>query len=200
MRVLRIGFVSSAAGQLVIQASLLFEGPGSAPAEALGAATVHLFLDRARAVRSGFTLTDENYETIAAICRRLDGLPPAPELAAARVHTMTPAEILRRLDDRFPPAVRKPVRGGTAPLPVRGRRMELGHPRRTGMPSGPAPLAVPGRGRLGNLQEVGPGYVIGPLSRLVNKSLVEFDGRRYRMLVTIRAFVGSTLASEQSAA
>ncbi|MFE3054189.1 BTAD domain-containing putative transcriptional regulator [Nocardia sp. NPDC059239] len=174
--------------------------PGSAPAQALGSAAVHLFLDRARAVRSGFTLTDENYETIAAICRRLDGIPLALELAAARVHTMTPAQILRRLDDRFR------LLAGTRSAVERHRSLY------TAIEWSWDTLAAPERrlaqrlwlfpdgATLETLQEVGPGDILGPLSRLVNKSLVEFDGRRYRMLETIRAFVGSTVCSEQSVA
>ncbi|MDP9291400.1 MAG: adenylate/guanylate cyclase domain-containing protein, partial [Verrucomicrobiota bacterium] len=63
--------------------------------------TVQLFVDRAGAVRPGFALTDENANVIATICYRLDGIPLAIELAAARVKMLTPRQILARLDDRF---------------------------------------------------------------------------------------------------
>jgi predicted ATPase len=62
---------------------------------------VRLFVDRAGWVDPDFELTDSNAEAVAQVCRRLDGLPLAIELAAARVGTMTPAELARRLDRRF---------------------------------------------------------------------------------------------------
>ncbi|MEU1956112.1 protein kinase domain-containing protein [Nocardia rhamnosiphila] len=62
---------------------------------------VTLFADRASAVVPGFELTEDNMATIARISARLDGLPLAIELAAARMRTMSPQEILHRLNDRF---------------------------------------------------------------------------------------------------
>lgn len=62
---------------------------------------VRLFVERGAAAHPGFALTDENARTIARICWRLDGIPLAIELAAARVKMLTLSEILRRLDDRF---------------------------------------------------------------------------------------------------
>jgi predicted ATPase/class 3 adenylate cyclase len=62
---------------------------------------VRLFVERASAVQPAFALTDENASTIAKICWRLDGIPLAIELAAARVKMLAPDQILRRLDDRF---------------------------------------------------------------------------------------------------
>ncbi len=63
--------------------------------------TVRLFLDRAALARSGFALTSANAQAIAQICRRLDGIPLAIELAAARVRSLDPQQISERLDDRF---------------------------------------------------------------------------------------------------
>ena len=61
---------------------------------------VRLFVERATAQRS-FTLSYENSSSVAQLCRKLDGVPLAIELAAARVRTLTPSEITRRLDERF---------------------------------------------------------------------------------------------------
>ncbi|MBD3161188.1 MAG: protein kinase, partial [Candidatus Eisenbacteria bacterium] len=88
--------------QLVLS-SMRLPRPGvPATPEALdGIESVALFLARAKAAASSFALTSGNAESIAQICRRLDGIPLALELAAARVRSLPPEEIARRLDDRF---------------------------------------------------------------------------------------------------
>jgi predicted ATPase len=63
--------------------------------------SVELFVDRARMVRADFTLTDDNEAAVIQICQRLDHLPLAIELAAARVRGMAPADIVSRLDQRL---------------------------------------------------------------------------------------------------
>ncbi len=63
--------------------------------------SVQLFCDRAAAQRPGFALTDDNAEAIARICGRLDGVPLAIELAAARVNVLALDDLLTRLEDRF---------------------------------------------------------------------------------------------------
>jgi predicted ATPase/DNA-binding XRE family transcriptional regulator len=62
---------------------------------------VELFVDRALAVNAYFALSDDNAPDVAEICRRLDGIPLAIELAAARANILAPRQIARRLDQRF---------------------------------------------------------------------------------------------------
>jgi predicted ATPase/class 3 adenylate cyclase len=104
-------------GLLVLATSregLALEGERVVPVPSLSAPTadadratvinceaVGLFVDRAGWVDPDFALTESNTLAVAQICRRLDGLPLAIELAAARIGAMTPAELARRLDRRF---------------------------------------------------------------------------------------------------
>lgn len=62
---------------------------------------VQLLSDRAALARTGFTVTEQNADAVATICRRLDGIPLAIELAAARLGSLGAGELARRLDDRF---------------------------------------------------------------------------------------------------
>src|ERR1700737_4794452 len=78
------------------------EAAESLPADRLAEyEAIRLFVDRASASRPGFKLTDQNGAAVAQVCRRLDGIPLALYLAAARIRAMSPEEILKRLDDRF---------------------------------------------------------------------------------------------------
>ena len=82
--------------------------------EAQTCEAVQFFLDRAKAVRPDFELTDQNAPAIAEICRRLDGLPLAIELAAARLRLLSPEMLLHQLGDRL-----KLLRSGPRDLPER---------------------------------------------------------------------------------
>jgi predicted ATPase/class 3 adenylate cyclase len=73
----------------------------SLPSQSSDSPGVQLFVDRAIAANPGFELTDANAATVALICTRLDGMPLAIELAAARVTVMSPADLLAGLNQRF---------------------------------------------------------------------------------------------------
>jgi predicted ATPase/DNA-binding CsgD family transcriptional regulator len=77
------------------------QADGQSVAELGGYESVALFTARAAAVRPGFELTAENAAAVAEICQRLDGLPLAIELAAARIRVLAPQQIRDRLADRF---------------------------------------------------------------------------------------------------
>ncbi|HEV8636796.1 MAG TPA: tetratricopeptide repeat protein, partial [Chloroflexota bacterium] len=83
-------------------------------ARASASAAVALFADRTREVQPGFAVTEENAAAVAEICRRLDGLPLAIELAAARGRLLPPAALLARLEPRLPL-----LTGGARDLPAR---------------------------------------------------------------------------------
>ena len=74
---------------------------GSDPASAAESDAVELFTERATAVRPDFEVNADNVEAVVSICRRLDGIPLALELAAARLRVLSPTQISERLDERF---------------------------------------------------------------------------------------------------
>ena len=90
-------------GEWVYRLPSLAVPPGSfrSSRDASEYSAIALFIDRARAVDTRFGLTDNNSRDVAEICRRLDGIPLAIELAAARVKALTPRQISRWLDQRF---------------------------------------------------------------------------------------------------
>ena len=81
--------------------------------------TVRLFIDRATAAKPSFMFSDTNSRHVAEICRRLDGLPLAIELAVARIRYLTPQAILERLGERLPA-----LGSGALDLPERQRTLE----------------------------------------------------------------------------
>ena len=92
-------------GERVYEVPALTAPEGTGPvtlARARRSAAVALFVDRARAVKPDFALTEENAADVAAICRRLEGLPLAIELAAAKIRVLTPAGIAQRLERTLP--------------------------------------------------------------------------------------------------
>ncbi|MCC6402877.1 MAG: tetratricopeptide repeat protein [Fimbriimonadaceae bacterium] len=106
----QVHIVASSREPLAIQGEQTFRVPSlSAPEqddaltleEALRHDSVRLFFDRATLARAGFGAKEESAPAIATICRRLDGIPLAIELAAARVRSLSVVEIAERLDERF---------------------------------------------------------------------------------------------------
>src|SRR5262249_38331581 len=77
------------------------EATWQVPSLSLGDEAVDLFADRARLAQADFTLTDDNIPAVSEICRRLDGMPLAIELAAARVRALSLSDIVASLHDRF---------------------------------------------------------------------------------------------------
>ncbi len=179
--------------------------------QATAAAAVRLFAARATAVNPAFALTDENAADVAAICRRLDGLPLAIELAAARSALLPPAALLDRLGRRLPL-----LTGGPRDQPDRLQTMRtaiawshdlLSQPEQTLFRR----LSVfAGAGTLAAIEVVGNSdHALGEdalevIASLLDKSLlvpVEAGGsRRFGMLETIREFAGERLAQSGEAA
>ena len=177
----------------------------AAPAEATDYEAVRLFLDRAGVGQPDFVLTAANTPAILQICGRLDGIPLAIELAAARVKTLSFEDIARRLDDRF-----RLLTGGTRTALPRHRTLraaidwsydllsdaERMFLRRLAVFAGgftldSAEAVCAGEG-------IDPDDVLDVLTRLVDKSLVTVDRSaqtRYRQLETIRQYARERLVA-----
>jgi non-specific serine/threonine protein kinase len=160
---------------------------------------VRLFIERARAATPNFTMLERNAEAVGRVCRRLDGIPLALELAAARVRALPVEQLAARLDDRF----RLLTAGSRAALP---RQQTL----RAAVDWSYALLPEAERALLRRLavfaggwtleaaegvcagEGIAPEDVLELLVQLVNKSLVlaeDHDGeRRYRLLETLREY------------
>ncbi|TDC45158.1 AfsR/SARP family transcriptional regulator [Actinomadura sp. KC345] len=166
---------------------------GATEAELAAYPAVRLFLDRAEAVRPDFVMDGD---AVPRICRALDGLPLAIELAAARLRSLPVAQVASRLDDRF----RLLSRGDRTAAPRHQTlravvewswdlldEAERTLARRLTVFSGGFTLeAAMGVCDLGDTDELVAG--------LADKSLLQADGARYRMLDTVRAFCAERLA------
>jgi predicted ATPase/DNA-binding SARP family transcriptional activator/tetratricopeptide (TPR) repeat protein len=197
--------------------------PGVPAQDAVGFPAVRLFAERAAAVSPGFEVSDETVALVIDIVRRLDGLPLAIELAAARLRTLPLAEIARRLNDRF-----RLLTGGSRTALPRHRTLRavvewswdlltpeerLLAERFAVFPAGATPGAVAvvcagpgGPATGGGRANVDPADVDDLLSSLVDKSLLqpvreapgeaarEAGGTRLRMLETVREYGSERLA------
>ena len=169
-----------------------------------------LFIERARAIEAAFSVTADNAATIARICQRLDGIPLAIELAAARVAVLSVEQIDTRLRDRF-----RLLTGGSRTAVPRQRTLEATVDWSYQL------LSEPERALLGRLSVFPAGWtleaaervcggagldadeVLDLLSRLVSKSLVVAEGeiggsRRYRFLETVRQYARERLVEAGS--
>jgi len=165
---------------------------------------VQLFVNRARLVSPEFSLTIDNGAWVAEICRRLDGLPLAIELAATRVRALSLQEIAERLDDRF-----NLLTGGSRTSPPRQQTLaatldwsyallsetECKVLQRLSVFSGGATLEAVEAVCMGDGVETGE--VLDVLSQLVDKSLTMANQRptetRYALLETIRQYAREKL-------
>jgi non-specific serine/threonine protein kinase len=160
---------------------------------------VQLFMERAQAVEPGFMLTEQSRQAIAGICARLDGLPLAIELAAARARVLGPDQILVRLDDTFRLLV-----GGSRTAPTRQQTL------RATLDWSFCLLDPPAQQRFEQLAVFAGGFdleaveaiwsdagEVGPdalemLTGLVDRSLVTAQplggGMRYRLLEPVREY------------
>ncbi len=172
-------------------------GADSALAAYQQSEAVRLFVDRAASAAQDFALTTENGAWVAEICRRLDGMPLAIELAAARVRTLSVQQIAQRLDDRFHLLV-----GGSRTAELRQQTLaatldwsyallseaERSTLQRLSVFSGGCSLEA--AEAVCSDQEINAGGILDSLARLVDKSLVASARRsgetRYVLLETIR--------------
>jgi predicted ATPase/class 3 adenylate cyclase len=175
---------------------------------ALASEAVHLFADRAAGTRPHFVVTEDNVADVVAICARLDGLPLAIELAAARINLFAVDELRERLDDRL-----DVLASGARDLPERQRTLRstiewsnelLSDEERRVLRM----FAVFVGARLTDVEatirrlpDPGDVDVVGALGSLVDKSLVrsvvDTDGRpRFSMLQTVRAYATEQLDAD----
>jgi predicted ATPase len=159
----------------------------------LGYASVGLFVERAHAADPGFELTGGNAAAVAEICRRLDGLPLAVELAAARIRLLPPQALLGRLGERF-----SVLTGGARDLPERQRTLRATLDWSFGLLSAEQQAlfvrlgVFAGSFGLLAAEAVAGGQVMDTLGALVDGSLVQVQTGsgepRFALLETIREY------------
>jgi predicted ATPase/DNA-binding SARP family transcriptional activator len=190
--------------------SLFIPPAGADPNSLLSCDAVRLFTDRARQQRSDFAVDPQNAAAVARLCRRLDGLPLAIELAAARLRTLPLDEIENRVDQRF-----QLLTGGHRTTPPRQQTLraliDWSYDLLT--PDEQETLerlsVFPGGFDLHSAEEVvGAGFdspvsVLDRLAALVDKSLLQADDvglLRYRLLETVRSYAAAKLRARSRVA
>lgn len=169
------------------------------PSLALEGEAIDLFADRARKVQPEFSLNDDNRPAVTEICRRLDGMPLAIELAAARVRALSPDEIVDSLHDRF-----RLLTGGARTAVRRQQTLRASVDWSHALLTEPERVlfrrlaAFVGGFDLDAAEAVGGGgeveryQVLDELTLLVDKSLVVAESSsgatRYRLLETVRQY------------
>ncbi|MFF2087904.1 BTAD domain-containing putative transcriptional regulator [Nocardia sp. NPDC058176] len=180
--------------------------PGDVSAETLPKfSAVRLFTARAAAAAPGFTIDPENAAAVATICRRLDGIPLALELAAARVRALGVRELAARMDDRFELLVAGhrggPGRQQTLRAVIDWSWEQLTEPeqavlRRLSVHADGFGLAA--AERICAVADLPHGRVLDLLARLVDRSLVamtDSDGEpRYRLLESVALYCSDRLS------
>jgi predicted ATPase len=177
------------------------EGERSWPVPPLERAhAARLFEDRARLVAPSFSITDGNRQTVTQVCTRLDGLPLAIELAAARMRVLSVRQLAQRLDDMFGVLV-----GGARSAPPRHQALRatldwsydlLTSEERTvfrRLATFADGFSLTAAERVVAFGDIGPGQVLDLLARLADKSLIRVEGERYHLLATTREYAAAKL-------
>jgi non-specific serine/threonine protein kinase len=172
---------------------------------------VQLLLERLRSLASGFTLTPTNVGAVAELCRRLDGLPLALELAAARLRLLSPEQLLLRMQDRFQWQAGAPA-GRTAHHQTLGALIDWSYAllseREQALLSALGVFAsgwtLHGAMAIGTAFELDGEQTLDLLGGLVDKSLVTVDARinppRYSLLDSVRLFALARLGKSDDEA
>lgn len=161
------------------------EPSGRTVAEISEIPAVKLFVERARAADAQFSLSARNVEPVTRICAKLDGLPLALELAAAKVQSMSVSEIDRRLDDRFALLTRRGS-GQTLETVLAWSFEGLAEPERKLLID---LVQLPGTWAFEAIEAIGVEDALQSVESLVALDLLVFQGGRYRCLQTVREYV-----------
>ena len=200
-----VSVIATSREGLRVGAEHLWPVPSLGVGEGESSAAVELFVERARAVKPGFTTDDgADASAMVEICRRLDGIPLAIELAAARMVSMNPAEVLARLNDRF--RLLSGSRRGLERHQTLRQAVQWSFDLLTAdeqLVLGGCSVFADGFDLAGAIDVIGGGLdeyeVLDLLDSLVRKSLVttaQVGGRtRYGLLETIRQFAEDQLAA-----